>query len=179
MPGGARFATMATDHDFLRDDIWLRTGSTRPRRDGVKSPQETSGMNRMSSFRRLEICRGGRPSTMRAYAPWLSRTIPKKVYSNPIFSVSDKVIDQVDMVYAMTVPACVMSSDAQLSSINNQGMKFFSHLPATAGCSLAADVRIAESEGDESLCAREVTLSEMVGCEARPAFSPYSESVVA
>jgi len=115
---------------------------------------------------------------MRAYAPWLLRTIPKKVYSDPIFSVSDKVIDQVDMVCATTVSACVPSSHSQLSSNNNQGMNFFSHSPATAGCSLAADVRIAESEGDESLCAREVTLSEM-GCEARPPFSPYSESVVA
>jgi hypothetical protein len=179
MPGGARFATMATDHDFSRDDIWLWTGSARPRRDGVKSPQEASEMNRMSSFRRLKIGRGGRPSTMCAYASWLSQTIPKKVYSDPIFSVSDKVINQIGMVCATTVSAWVLSSDSQLSSNNNQDMKFFSHSPATAGCTLAADVRIAESEGDESLCARDVTLSEMVGCEARPAFSPYSESVVA
>jgi hypothetical protein len=116
---------------------------------------------------------------MRAYASWLSRIIPKKVYSDRIFSVNGKVIDQVDMVYATIAPACMLSSDLELSLKNNQGVKFFSHAPATAGCRLAAHVHIAESEGDESLCAREVTLSEMVRCETRPAFSSYSESVVA
>jgi hypothetical protein len=179
MPGGARFATMATDHDFSRDDIWLWTGSTRPRRDGVKSPQEASGMNRVSFFHRNKVGRGGQRNIIRACASRLSRTIPKKVYSDRIFSVSGKVIDQVDMVYATIVPACSPSSDLELSLKNNQGMKFFAHSPATAGCSFAAHVRIGESEGDESLCAREVTLSEMVRCETRPAFSSYSESVVA